>query len=260
MTDEELDNLLDSLSEDELAEIEQQIHTLDTDPATTNPGGLSDEKYLKTLMLKKAKREKPPQSIRISSKDGGTKESRVARYALMPEVNTALNVYETIKGEFCVETVEIYELIDELNHQTELVKQKDLSRAESMLAAQAHTLDQLFNKLMHLGVANMGEYLNATETFIKLAMRAQSQCRSTWEAISDIQNPPVQYVKQLNMANNQQVNNDPPHTREIENQQTKLSEVENELCENAGTPGIEKKDDSPLEALGEVHRAKISRR
>ncbi len=106
----------------------------------------------------------------------------------------------------------------------------------------------------------MGAHIDASETFFKLAMRAQSQCRSTWEAVSDIQNPPVQYVKQLNMANNQQVNNGHPHTRENENQQTKLSEVENELCENAGTPGIEKKDDSPLEAVGEVHRAKISRR
>ncbi len=40
-----------------------------------------------------------------------------------------------------------------------------------------------------------------------------------------------------------------------EKEQTKLSEVDNELCENTGTPRIEEKADLPMETLGEVNRA-----
>ena len=77
----------------------------------------------------------------------------------------------------------------------------------------------------------MGEYLGAADTYMKLALRAQSQCRATWEAVSAIQNPPLaNYVGQANIAHgHQQVNNavadsEPSHTREKQ-------KLENELLE-----------------------------
>ena len=49
---------------------------------------------------------------------------------------------------------------------------------------------------------------------MKLALKAQSQCRSTWEVVSAIQNPPIAgYVSQANIAQNQQVNNGAPLAR-----------------------------------------------
>ena len=39
------------------------------------------------------------------------------------------------------------------------------------------------------------------DTYLKVALRAQSQCRATWEALGTIQNPPVMgYVRQANIA------------------------------------------------------------
>jgi len=105
---------------------------------------------------------------------------------------------------------------------------------------------------------NVGEgYLEATETYLKLALRAQSQCRSTWEAVSAIKNPPViGYAKQANFGVNQQVNNS--RTGETENPPTKLSGGQDELRENPRTSSLEKKADSTLEALGAVHRTENS--
>jgi hypothetical protein len=47
------------------------------------------------------------------------------------------------------------------------------------------------------------------EPLLKLAFRAQSQCRATWEAIAVIQHPPIAgFINQANIAGgHQQVNN-----------------------------------------------------
>ena len=54
--------------------------------------------------------------------------------------------------------------------------------------------------------------------FLRLAYKAQSQCRSTLQALSDIKNPSVVYAKQANITHgNQQVNNGVTAPRTQEN-------------------------------------------
>jgi hypothetical protein len=97
-----------------------------------------------------------------------------------------------------------------------------------MMTTQAHTLDAIFNYLARR--AKDAEYLNQFEQYLKLGLRAQSQCRATWEALSAIKNPPVAgYVNQANIAHGpQQVNNgapnDKPRARENQNSQNELLE------------------------------------
>ena len=67
-----------------------------------------------------------------------------------------------------------------------------------MLLSQAHTLDALFNQLTQKAVAQgqMPRY----EAFMKLAFKAQSQCRVILETLSTIKNPPVIFAKQANIS------------------------------------------------------------
>jgi hypothetical protein len=56
---------------------------------------------------------------------------------------------------------------------------------------------------------------SAAESYFKMALKAQNQCRMTLETLSNIKNPPVVYAKQANIANGpQQVNNGPTRARE----------------------------------------------
>jgi len=82
-----------------------------------------------------------------------------------------------------------------------------LERAEAMLTSQAHTLDAIFNNLARRAVN--AEYMDHLDRYLKLALRAQSQCRATWESLITIKHPPVAgYVKQANIVHGpQQVNN-----------------------------------------------------
>jgi len=54
---------------------------------------------------------------------------------------------------------------------------------------------------------NMGEFLDAADRYLRLALRAQSQCRATAETLAFMKNPPV-FARQANLAQGlQPVNN-----------------------------------------------------
>ena len=84
----------------------------------------------------------------------------------------------------------------------------DLNRVDAMLVTQAYTLDAIFNELAQRAAANMGEYMNATDLYLRLALKAQSQCRATLETLAEIKYPKsATFVRQQNVGINQQVNN-----------------------------------------------------
>jgi hypothetical protein len=131
-----------------------------------------------------------------------------------------------------------------------------------MLITQAHTLNSLFNNLVRRAALNMGEYMNAAETYFRLALKAQSQCRATLETLSTVKNPPVIYARQANVTTGpQQVNNGvpSPRARETEIQQSKLLEEcdgERLVTETADTAGGL---DPDMAAVGQVNRANLKR-
>jgi hypothetical protein len=91
----------------------------------------------------------------------------------------------------------------------ELVKEVsagDMSHFESMLASQAIVLDSIFNRLSSQAQQNIGYYASATDTYLRLALKAQAQCRSNIESLANIKSP-RQYISQTNVANLMQVNN-----------------------------------------------------
>jgi hypothetical protein len=77
-----------------------------------------------------------------------------------------------------------------------------------MLTAQAVTLNAIFTSLANRSASNIGEYLDAGDRYMRLALKAQGQCRATLETLAAIKNPPVVFARQANIAQGpQQVNN-----------------------------------------------------
>jgi hypothetical protein len=114
-------------------------------------------------------------------------------------------------------------MMNALSAQIDLVKDGNMGRPEAMLLAQAHTLDGLFNNLARR--AHNQQYLKGFETYLRLAFKAQSQCRATLETLAALKNPPVVFAKQANISNgHQQINNGVPATRteKTQNQQNEL--------------------------------------
>ena len=166
-------------------------------------------------------------AIQAQSKSTMTAEQRVVAFtklATIPTYNGAAVAQSfSIHGQLDYVTLE-----DALTAQCRRVHGGDLKRAESILTAQAHSLDAIFANLARRAALNMGEYIGAAETYLKLALRAQSQCRATLETLAAIKSPPVVFAKQANIAHgHQQVNNstgEPARVEEIKKPPTELLE------------------------------------
>lgn len=145
-------------------------------------------------------------AMNIVNDKGKSHDHKVAEVGLSaPTLNaiTARNFSKKTLGESdLTETINVmWEKVDKVNA-------GDLSELEATLAAQSVSLDAIFNELTRRAFINMGEHLHATESYMRLALKAQAQCARTIEIIAAMKNPPIVYAKQANISNgNQQVNN-----------------------------------------------------
>lgn len=132
-----------------------------------------------------------------------------SRVALLPSANAAAVIEAFGKGSFGEQ--DINALIDGLRIKFDDAKNGDLQYCEAMLIGQAHALQSIFVNLARRAVNK--ESLAQFETFLRMALRAQNQCRATLETLATIKNPPVIFAKQANInhgSGNQQVNNGTP--------------------------------------------------
>lgn len=144
--------------------------------------------------------------LKVEMKPGESHDHLMARVAASPHLGAAGTIMRY--GKVDVGEVSIKELVGVLTEQADTIKSGDVSNIEAMLGSQATALNVIFTELARRAAFNMGEYLDAAETYLKLALRAQSQCRATLETLVTIKNPPVVIAKQANIAHGlQQVNN-----------------------------------------------------
>lgn len=152
--------------------------------------------------------------------------------------------------------------IEVLRDKVAAVQSGNLSFAETILVAQATALDSIFTELARRAALNMGEYIDAAETYMRLALKAQSQCRTTLETLAEIKNPrPVAFVKQANIAAGpQQVNNGavsvpPARAGESSIPSNELSCETHELLPDPGASAPACRIDTQVETLAEINRA-----
>ena len=169
----------------------------------------------------------------------------LSKILLMPEVTSAFTMqtwqqHHTIDG-----------LVTALIQQIDDVANGSMKRPEAILLSQAHTLDALFNNLAQK--AHIQTHMPHYESFLRLALKAQGQCRSTLETLAAIKNPPVIYAKQANISNgHQQINNGVSATQaeDFKNQPNELLEHTHGERLDSRKKGEAIGINSELEALG----------
>jgi hypothetical protein len=182
-------------------------------------------------------------------------DDAVAQTLTRPEIQAAATI-QGLDGH----NYEVNALINELTAQVEAVNGGDLKRPEGLLIAQAHTLDALFHTLTRRAHLNIERgYLDAGERYMRLALKAQTQCRATVETLAAMKNPPMLFARQANIAAGpQQINNglapSDPRARESRIEHSKLSGGSNELLPDSGTSPTTSRVDSPLETMGKIDR------
>ncbi len=201
-----------------------------------------------------------PNQITASKADG---DQAIARAVLRPAVQAAFTLRECgrIYGR-----AELSGLVIALTEQIRASGDGDLERAGAMLTAQAHTMDGIFNLLTRLALNS--ENLDTLDRYLKLGLRAQSQCRMTWEALATIRNPRMMgYVRQANFAHGpQQINNasaEPDRAsraKEKSNLKNKLLEENDGERLDFGTTSTPGQADPAMATMAEVDGAEVGRR
>lgn len=221
---------------------------------------------IKAAPKKPAPRPINRKAVNITASTEDEKYEATARTLTRPEIGAA-----AVMEAWSPDTHDVNVLATELASQVKAVNQGDMQRTEGILISQAQALDAIFVNLMRRSV----NQTNAAhwEMYMRMGMKAQSQCRATLQALAEMKNPrPVAFVKQANINNggHQQVNNgvaagDPERStpaREIQFEQSKLLEgVGNgSTYMDAGATGATAGSNQVLEAVGVVHRSQKPRR
>lgn len=160
-------------------------------------------------MTSKSKTGKPATSTRtvVATFPKPTEKEKAdatAKLALSPSVHGATVVQEYLRAPFG--DVDIGALVDCMSDGVEDVWAGDMKCAEAMLYGQATALQAIFTNLARRAINQ--DYLKHWEAYLRLALKAQSQCRATLETLAAIKAGPAIFTRQANIAHGpQQVNN-----------------------------------------------------
>lgn len=197
-----------------------------------------------------------------------TRSQLTTRVVLKPEYNAA-----STAAHYSDDAKEggagLFDMCMHLSQESARVQDGDLTGLESMLTAQAHTLDVMFAALAKKASKQMDAgFAKAADIYLRLALKAQSQCRTTVEAIAEIKYPRAPtFVKQQNVGQNVQVNNGVPNNatstrahapaREKDNTEAnKLLEASDGERLDVGATGAAGGVNQDMAAVGAVNRSK----
>ncbi len=204
---------------------------------------------------------KKPATNAAGKKDPGRAET-LARLALRPSVNAAGVIVSYGKPLGIEPDDDIGLLTNLLTEGVKDVWAGDMKRAEAMLYGQAHALQAIFMNLARQ--ATTQEYMKNWEACLRMALKAQNQCRMTLETLATIKNPPVVIARQANInhGGQQQVNNGPApatgpaatHAATAQSAPTGLLERQHGQWLDTRAQSSAGSADPHLAPVGEVHR------
>lgn len=199
--------------------------------------------------------------LTVETNSDKPKAAQIARLALNGITSNAVTARTFAFGQFG--ELDVTECVASLRECAERVNSGDLEYLESTLTAQAVSLDAIFNGLAKRAALNMGEHLDATERYMRLALRAQNQCRATLETLATIKNPPVVFARQANITSGpQQINNGVSHATDPRARAGVTETLKNELLEGQHHGGVDNgatlstiSPDSHMATVGALNRA-----
>ncbi len=119
-------------------------------------------------------------------------------------------------------------------------REGDLSLATELLTSQALTLDAMFTEFARRAAINMGDYIEASERYARLALKAQANSRAALEALVRLHQPREQIVKHIHVNEGGQAlvaDNFHQHPGGGENEKSnKQSYATGTACESAALP------------------------
>nr|WP_295672194.1 hypothetical protein [Sphingomonas sp.] len=143
----------------------------------------------------------PNNALIVDQTKDETGAQAMARKLLEPHLRHALTASafagKVLGGD--IKAPGIMDFVDHVQKAAGKAEAGDLAIASRLLASQAITLDAMFTELARRAALNMGEYINAAESYGRLALKAQSNCRATLGTLAKLHQPREQTVRHVHV-------------------------------------------------------------
>jgi hypothetical protein len=146
---------------------------------------------------KKAAGASNREALTVTADPDKTSSRQLADIALDPAAHAAAATRMFTQSTFGAQ--DTTDLFASMLDKGKAAKSGDLGHYKAMLAAQADTLNSIFTEMARRAAVNMGEYIGATESYMRLGLKAQTQCRATIEALDSLTSGRVQTVKHVHV-------------------------------------------------------------
>lgn len=187
-------------------------------------------------------------TLKVKNYNDQPPEALVAHLVTDGLFNNAIVVTEFSKS-YMGDDVSLTRCMEALQEKTEAIYGNDMKNMETLLMSQALALDTMFAALARRAKLTLDHHIDMGDKVLRLALKAQSQCRTTLETLANIKNP--QPYIQHNRAQYQQVNNGatlPPEALPARENQKQT----NELLDALNAP--ERLDFSATQATIQSHQ------
>jgi len=144
---------------------------------------------------------KPMNTLQVQQAPDESTADATARAILDPNLRHALAVKAFSEPALGSEEkgVGLFQHLQHLQNDCDKTDSGDLSVCSRLLTAQAITLDSMFSEMARRAALNMGEYMDASERYSRLALKAQANCRATLEALAKLHQPREQTVRHVHV-------------------------------------------------------------
>tara|TARA_R110000824_G_scaffold62111_5_gene164675 strand:- start:557 stop:1117 length:561 start_codon:yes stop_codon:yes gene_type:complete len=151
--------------------------------------------------MTKAKQKEDGTVLKITAEKGKTESRQFAEVAMRPMIRNGFITGNLGGKHFGGEQPDVTDTADIMAIACKKVRAGDLSDQRDILTSQAMALDAVFTLMVTRSENNMKDYFGAAERFMRLAMKAQAQCRTTIEALDRLARGGEQVIKHVHVDN-----------------------------------------------------------
>jgi hypothetical protein len=139
-------------------------------------------------------------AVQVKADEGESEGKTLARVIIAPGLRHA-HVASLFGGELFGDHAKpsIMNSVEVMEDAMAKAQEGDKSLASKLLATQALALDGIFTEMARRSGNNMGQYLDASERYMRLALKAQANCRATLETLAKLHQPREQTVKHVHV-------------------------------------------------------------
>lgn len=149
----------------------------------------------------KAKENDTTDSLKVEREDGKSDSRLLTEVAMRPMIRNGFLVGNLGGKHFGGEQPNLNDTADIMAEACKKVRANDLSDQRDILTSQAMTLDAIFTVMVMRSENNLKDYFDASQRFMRMALKAQSQCRTTIEALDRLARGGEQVIKHVHVDN-----------------------------------------------------------